>query len=79
MGDVGDMFNALKAARQEKRASNRKSSPEVLKDAGISFESKNGGAHLIVPLSETWPSIFGQHQSHQWRGLTLAAMSEGGA
>lgn len=48
MGDVGDTFNALKKSRQDKRASNREQSPQMLEAAGILFEIKNMGAHLIV-------------------------------
>lgn len=46
--DMGDLWRAIKAQRQEKRANNRKSSEELLREAGIPFENKNGGAHLIV-------------------------------
>lgn len=38
----------LKERSQTKRASNRESSAKMLVEAGIPFESKNGGAHLIV-------------------------------
>lgn len=48
MGDVGETFNQLKKQGQEKRGKNRKASPEILKNAGIVFESKNGGSHLVV-------------------------------
>lgn len=48
MGDVGDDFNALKKYRQEKRADNRDQSAALLSRAGVIFESKNIGAHLIV-------------------------------
>lgn len=46
--DLGAFWRDVKAARQEKRAGNRKSSPEMLQAAGVHFESKNYGAHLIV-------------------------------
>lgn len=52
---MGEMFNALKKARQEKRASNRESSAATLLAAGIEFESKNLGAHLIVGNIDFWP------------------------
>jgi hypothetical protein len=59
MGDIGDFWRDVNAARQEKRASNRASSPDLLREAGISFESKNGGAHLIVKVRghtiDFWP------------------------
>ena len=45
---MGDLWRAIKAQRQEKRADNRKSSAELLREASIPFEKKNGGAHLIV-------------------------------
>lgn len=48
MGDMGDDFNALKKMKQEKRADNRENSAAILSRAGIVFESKNIGAHLIV-------------------------------
>ncbi len=48
MGDTGDDFNAWKTAKQEKRASNRDDSASILSHAGVVFESKNLGAHLIV-------------------------------
>ena len=57
--DMGDMWRSVKTAQQEKRASNRPQSAELLKTAGIHFDSKNGGAHLIVyALGKTfdfWP------------------------
>ena len=42
-----------------RRASHRESSAKVLADHGISFESKNDGAHLIVKhgdnIADFWP------------------------
>lgn len=59
MGDMGDLFNDLKQVRQKKRAGNRDQSAAVLSRAGIVFEEKNIGAHLIVFGGETtidfWP------------------------
>lgn len=59
MSDTADDFNFLKQIRQEKRASNREQSAEILQRAGILFESKNVGAHLIVQAGRTivdfWP------------------------
>ncbi len=48
MGDVGDIFSAMKKAGQDKRASNREKSPQMLEASGILFEIKNKGAHLVV-------------------------------
>ena len=56
MGDMGEIFNAMKEASQEKRANNRASSAQLLTDAGIDFVSKNAGAHLIVEdRIDFWP------------------------
>lgn len=59
MSDMGDMFNDLKKVRQEKRADNRESSAEYLRQRGIPFVEKNLGAHLIVEGSagfiDFWP------------------------
>jgi hypothetical protein len=60
MGDMGDYWRdvtpALKERSREKRASNREHSARLLRDAGIQFESKNDGAHLIVCGSvDFWP------------------------
>ena len=59
MGDVGDDYRALKEKGQRRRASNRETSPEVLKENGVKFESKNLGAHLIVEAKtgkiDFWP------------------------
>jgi hypothetical protein len=56
---MGDFWRDVKSARQQKRADNRASSAELLKAAGIDFEEKNGGAHLIVKavgrVVDFWP------------------------
>jgi hypothetical protein len=42
-----------------RRANNRESSPRILAERGVSFESKNEGAHLIVTIGgmvvDFWP------------------------
>jgi hypothetical protein len=58
--DMGAFWRDVKQARQEKRASNRDNAPEVLTQAGLKFEAKNGGAHLIVTgldrqVVDFWP------------------------
>ena len=56
MGDMGELFNAYRKDRQEKRASNRASSAQLLREAGIDFVEKNHGAHLIVQERyDFWP------------------------
>ncbi len=56
MSDMAEVFNAMKEASKEKRASNRDRSTEILVIAGIPFVSKNNGAHLIVAERfDFWP------------------------
>ena len=56
MGDMGDDFRAMKAHSQEKRARNREYGAKALREAGVPFESKNDGAHLIVKSAiNYWP------------------------
>ena len=65
--DMGAFWRDVKAASQAKRANNRKSSPELLQEAGIPFEWKNGGAHLIVRTD-------GGHVVDFWPGTGLWIM-----
>lgn len=46
--DMGDFWRDVRAARQQKRAENRVDSAAMLLAAGLKFETKNLGAHLIV-------------------------------
>ena len=46
--DMGALFRDYKAMRQKKRAGNRESSADMLRQAGIAFQSNNAGAHLVV-------------------------------
>lgn len=59
MGDMAEDFKLMKEASKEKRESNRNSSPAYLERFSIPFETKNGGAHLIVEGSkgfiDFWP------------------------
>lgn len=57
-----EIFEQLEENRKEsmqRRASNRTNSALVLQKRGISFESKNNGAHLVVGnkpnLFDFWP------------------------
>lgn len=43
-----DLKPAMQEASQQRRASNRDNSAALLRANGVQFESKNGGAHLIV-------------------------------
>jgi hypothetical protein len=58
--DAGEMWRAIKKNRQEKRASNRDNSADLLRASGVIFEERNIGAHLIVTgpgneLIDFWP------------------------
>lgn len=56
---TGDYWRAKKEHGQKKRAHNREQAPLLLTEAGVTFESKSGGAHLIVRDGELvinfWP------------------------
>jgi hypothetical protein len=58
-GDMGEIFNALREAGRERRASNRGTTAELLRVRGVEFEAKNGGAHLVVrhagKVADLWP------------------------
>lgn len=55
----GEMFRAWRKDKQAGREKNRNDSAQMLTDAGIAFEIKNGGAHLIVSgkrgIIDFWP------------------------
>lgn len=58
--ETSEAFKALGQFGQYKRARNRASSTALLEDAGLDFESKNDGAHLVVRSSrgyvvDFWP------------------------
>ena len=59
MSEIGDSFRAVYSDSKLKRASNRESSASILSKAGIKFETRNGGAHLIVShdglVFDFWP------------------------
>lgn len=55
----GEFWRDVRKAKQEKRASNRKGSAGILKEAGHTFTSHNSGAHLVVQANghtvDFWP------------------------
>lgn len=59
MGDMGEYYNDLRKASQDKRAHNREQSPKMLGERGIAFRALNGGAHLVVEHNgrtvDFWP------------------------
>ena len=60
MGDVGDDFRAWDKAKKDRRLSNKYKSTLKLEEAGIDFNSNNGGLHLKVYIGDRvldfWPS-----------------------
>ena len=48
MSEMAEIFNSMKALSQQKRADNRVASAALLSRAGVVFECKNAGAHLVV-------------------------------
>lgn len=60
MSELGEMFKFMDELKKERRASNTEKSTSILIEKAINFESKNGGAHLIVKhggkVIDYWPS-----------------------
>jgi len=56
-------YRAWDKAKQEKRADNRAQSASILARAGVIFESRNDGAHLVV--------LAGAHVVDFWPGTGL--------
>lgn len=56
---MGELFADWNRAKQAKRAANRVSSADYLRQRGVSFEERNNGAHLIVCCAageiDFWP------------------------
>lgn len=48
MGDMGEVFHAMTADSKLRRSNNRDNALPILDERKIPYESKNGGAHLIV-------------------------------
>ena len=68
MSEAGQMWTDHRKQSQEKRASNREASAELLSKAGVSFESKNHGAHLVVASNfDFWPGtgLWSHRQSRE--------------
>lgn len=64
MSEIGEIFKATKEQRkhasQVRKRNNKNGSMIMLGDNGISYETKNGGTHLIVnhkgKIADFWPS-----------------------
>jgi hypothetical protein len=59
MSDAGDLYREMRYESQKRRAHNRRSSAQLLRERSIAFESRNNGAHLIVShrdkVLDLWP------------------------
>jgi hypothetical protein len=74
MSEMGEYFSVMRDLKKEKRAANTMSSTELIKSAGVAFESNNSGAHLVVTcchgVTDFWPStglwiVRGQKKKHR--------------
>ena len=84
-----DVTPAIQEASQQRRASNRANSAALLRANGVPFESKNGGAHLIVRdgsgrIFDLWPGTGLwrlRGAPHRWRGVQslLGTIKKGGS
>ena len=56
---ISEWGAAMRDLGKERRANNRTSTPEVLRQHGIAFDVRNDGAHLIVrhggKIADLWP------------------------
>ena len=56
MNDMADEYRAIRAESKQRRAGNRERSIEELRNAGVAFEAKNHGTHLILRNEiDFWP------------------------
>jgi len=59
MSEIGEIYSAMREEGRERRASNRETTPDVLRSHGVEFTTHNGGAHLIVThhgkVADLWP------------------------
>lgn len=65
MGDMAEVFNAMKIDSKERKSNNLKFSTQTLIDNGVNFVSKNDGIHLVINhngiVADFWPST-GKYQ-----------------
>lgn len=75
--DTAELYRAMKAEGQRLRGKNRERGAERLREAGIPFESRNGGAHLLINHNgchvQYWPGtglyIFNKPDTRRGRGI----------
>lgn len=76
MSDMGDYWRDMHEHSKQRRAANRDRSAIILRDSGVRFDTRNGGAHLIVhgpkAVYDFWPGTGLWQQrgaSRAWRGV----------
>jgi hypothetical protein len=59
LNETTEMWRGWKKESQDRRANNRENSAQLLRDAGVPFEEKNLGCHLVVQTPQGtvdfWP------------------------
>lgn len=56
MSEIGDLYRELRSESKAKRARNRDLSLKLLRERGVTYTVKNGGAHIIVNgRIDFWP------------------------
>lgn len=60
MGDMGDLYKAMRESKQAKHSANRELYAKLLEQAGIKYTTKNYGVHLMVEggaigIIDFWP------------------------
>lgn len=79
-----ETFILVRKQRQEKRNHNKEQSTNLLRQAEISFESKNSGNHLIIlstPKIDFYPStglwkVRGENKKASW-GIVFTEIHKG--
>jgi hypothetical protein len=78
--DMSEYWRDVKQASQVKRASNREQSAQMLIKAGVVFEEKNHGAHLIVQgktcFVDFWPGTGRWNSRDGTKGFGIHALLE---
>lgn len=77
MSELGEIFRTMRKYKKDKRKKNTNSSTLLLQSFGISFISKNNGAHLIIGNYDFWPStgLF-IHRKTQMKGRGIFRLVE---
>lgn len=71
MGDMGDLYNAMKEGSRIKKKKNLERALRKLEEAKVPYESFNCGIHLKVKGFDYWPStgLIMKNGAHIGRGI----------